>query len=50
MKFMEPQSRLIVDGIFKRRFDTFTDEAKRKINWIMLIGDAFAAYVLLSLL
>lgn len=50
MKFMEPQSRLIVDGIFKRRFDTFTEEAKRKINWIMLIGDAIGLYVLLSLL
>lgn len=50
MKWMEPQSRLIVDGLFKRKFDSFTDDAKRKINWIMLIGDVFAAYVLLSLL
>ena len=50
MKWIEPQSRLIVDGLFKRKFDSFTDEAKRKINWIMLVGDVFAAYVLLSLL
>ena len=50
MKLMEPQSRLIIDGVFKRRFDTFSDEAKRKINWIMLIGDVFGLYVLFSLL
>ena len=50
MKFMEPQSRFIVDGLFKRKFDSFTDEAKRKINWIMLAGDALAVYILLSLI
>ena len=50
MKFMEPQSRLIVDKVFKRNFDAFTDEAKSKINWLMLIGDALGLYILLNLL
>ena len=50
MKFMEPQSRLIIDKVFKRRFDGFTDEAKAKINWIMLAGDAVGLYILFSLI
>lgn len=50
MKFMEPQSRLIINKVFKRSFDGFTDEAKSKINWIMLVGDAFGLYILLNLL
>ncbi len=50
MKFMEPQSRLVMGKVFKRNFDGFTDDSKRIINWGMLIGDIFAVYILISLL
>ena len=50
LKWIEPESRLIVNTLFKRDFDGFTDEAKRKVNWAVLIGDFVGFYLLVSLL
>ncbi len=50
LKWIEPESRLIVNTMFKRNFDGFTDQAKRMVNWGVLIGDVVGAYVLISLL
>ena len=50
LKFMEPQSRLIIGRLFGRNFEGFSDESRRIVNWCMLIGDIAAVYLLLSLL
>jgi hypothetical protein len=50
LKWIEPESRFIINSLLKRDFDAFTDEAKRTVNWSVLIGDVAAVVVLLSLL
>lgn len=48
LKWIEPESRLIVNTLFKRNFDAFTDEAKRTVNWSVLIGDVGLVWLLLA--
>jgi len=50
LKWIEPESRLIINRIFGRDFDGFTDQAKRTVNRFVLAGDAFALWVLITLL
>lgn len=50
LKFMEPQSRWMVRLLFKRDYDGFTDPAKRRVNWGVLMWDVIAVYALLQLL
>ena len=50
LKFMEPQSRLIIGKLLGRNFEGFSDEVRRMVNWCMLIGDIAVVYLLLSLL
>ena len=50
LKWIEPESRLIINRIFGRDFDTFSDQAKRTINWYVLVGDALALWALFALL
>ena len=49
-KFLEPQSRWMVNTLFKRNFDTFVDSAKTRVNWMVLAGDVVAGYILLRLI
>ncbi|MEE8395007.1 MAG: hypothetical protein V3S29_03060 [bacterium] len=49
-KWIEPESRLIINGLFRRNFDTFSDEARRVVNWGVLIGDVVAAIIVLNML
>ena len=49
-KWIEPESRLIVNGLFRRNLDTFTDEARQAVNWSVLIGDVVAVVILLWIL
>lgn len=49
LKWIEPESRLIINKLFRRNFDHFTEEAKRTINWSVLIADA-AAVILFFML
>ncbi len=50
LKWIEPESRLIVNSVFRRNFDTFTDQARRTVNWAVLAGDVVAVIILLSYL
>ncbi len=50
LKWIEPESRFIVNTLFKRNFDAFTDGAKRTVNWGVLAGDVFAVWLAISLL
>ena len=50
LKIMEPQSRVVMQTLFRRSFDSFTDAAQRTTNWAMLIGDVVLVIVLLNLL
>ncbi len=49
LKWIEPESRFIVNTLFKRNFDAFTDGAKRTVNWGVLIGDVLAGWLAISL-
>ena len=49
LKWIEPESRMII-RIFGRDFDAFTDQAKRTVNRLVLVGDGFALWVLITLL
>jgi len=46
LKWIEPESRFIVQNLFKRNFDAFTEEAKRTVNWSVLIGDVGLVWLL----
>ncbi len=48
LKFMEPQSRFLLQVLAKRNFDAFQDSAKRTTNWIMLLGDIAAVILLIA--
>ena len=50
LKFMEPQSRWVMQTLFRRDFDTFVESAKRRINWAMLLWDLIVLYLLAQLL
>ena len=50
LKFMEPQSRWVMQTVFRRDFDTFVESAKRRINWAMLLWDLVVLYLLAQLL
>ena len=50
LKWIEPESRFIMKTLFKRDFESFTDGAKKTINWGVLIGDVVAVWLLVSLL
>ena len=50
LKWIEPESRLIINRIFGRDFDAFTDQAKRTVNRFVLVGDGVALWVLITLL
>ena len=50
LKFMEPQARFVMSNLFKRDYNTFTDGARRMVNWAILIGDVAVAYILLQIL
>ncbi|MEE8433784.1 MAG: hypothetical protein V3S64_03260 [bacterium] len=46
-KFLEPQSRWMVNTFFKRDFDTFVDSAKTRVNRMVLAADVVMAYILI---
>lgn len=48
-KWIEPESRLIINGLLRRNFDTFSDDAQRTVNWTVLAGDVAAVIILLAL-
>ena len=50
LKWIEPESRLIINRIFGRDFDAFTDQAKRTVNRFVLVGDGVALWLLFTLL
>lgn len=50
LKWIEPQSRWVIQTLFKRNFDAFQDSARRRINWSMLLWDIIIVYGLLKLL
>ena len=50
LKWIEPESRWIMSTVFRRNFDSFTDEAKRTVNWAVLGTDVLGIWVLLSIL
>ncbi len=50
IKWIEPESRLIINKIFGRDFDSFTEGAQQTVNWSVLIGDIAAVLFLFSLL
>jgi len=48
LKIMEPQSRFVVNVLFRRNFNTFSEEARKGVNWVMLGLDlALVALLLL---
>lgn len=50
LKFLEPQSRWMVNTFFKRDFDTFVDSAKTRINRMVLVADVVIVYILIQLI
>ena len=50
LKFMEPQARFVMNSLFRRNYNTFTDGARRVVNWSVLIGDVAVAYLLLQII
>jgi len=50
LKWIEPESRWIMNTFFKRNFDAFTDGARRMVNWLVLGADIVGVWVILSLL
>ena len=50
LKWIEPESRWIMNTIFRRNFDAFTDDARRTVNWAVLATDVLGVWALLSLL
>jgi hypothetical protein len=50
LRWIEPQSRWIMQTLFKRDMDVMTDSARRTTNWGVLILDAAVLYIILSLL
>jgi len=50
LKFLEPQSRWMVNTFFKRDFDTFVDSAKTRINRMVLVADVVMVYILIQLI
>ncbi len=49
-KFLEPQSRWMINTLFKRDFDAFVDSAKTRINWMVLAADVVMAYILIRII
>lgn len=45
-KFLEPQSRWMMQTFFNRDFDTFADAAKTKVNRMVLVADVLMGYIL----
>jgi hypothetical protein len=50
LKFMEPQSRWVIRVLFRRNFDAFTDSAKVRVNWAMLLWDVIIVWLLIQYL
>lgn len=50
LKWIEPQSRWMVRVLFRRNFDGFTDSARVRINWAVLLWDVILAYWALGLI
>ncbi len=50
MRWIEPQSRFVIDTILKRKFSTFSDSARNTVNWLMLAVDVLVLLWVLSLL
>ena len=50
MRWMEPQSRFVVNTLLKRNLDTFTASARTAVNWAMLALDVGVLLLLLWLL
>jgi len=50
LKWIEPESRLLMRLVFSRNFNGFTDQAQRTVNWLVLALDVLAGLGLLSLL
>ncbi len=50
LPFMERQSRWVIRTLFRRNFDTFTEPARRRINWAMLLWDIILVYVIIQIL
>ncbi len=48
LKWIEPESRFLVNSVFRRNFDTFTEQAKRAVNWLVLAGDVVGGIILLE--
>ena len=49
LKWIEPESRLILK-LLGRNLETFSDEARRTVNWAVLGGDILAVIILLAIL
>jgi hypothetical protein len=47
LKWIEPESRLLMKLLFRRNFDTFTDSAQQTTNWLVLGFDIFVLWLLL---
>ena len=50
LKWIEPESRMLMKSVFKRNMDVMTDSARRSVNWGVLAFDVVAVVILLRLL
>lgn len=50
LKFIEPESKFIVNTVMKRNFDGFTDSAQKTTNWIVLGSNIGLFWFLVSII